>query len=240
MKTPTKLYRHFDKDGVLLYVGISLCAVYRLSQHMNDAVWAPYIARIDIETYESREAALDAEREAITTEFPFFNTVHNGGRKEYGGHVAYSIGRRISEATALSQYGNAFRPVIEDGDEWILSTEVSKMLGTYERARHIMEPSAQHVVYLSDGTLRGGMFYWRRSDVKKEIARRTSKPDKLASVPYVRQTKAKAPAKSSAILIKDAKRDPFSALRAMGLDPSLFSKEEVQRLVERYAGTRAA
>jgi hypothetical protein len=32
MSAPTHLYRHFDADGRLLYVGISLFAVNRLSQ----------------------------------------------------------------------------------------------------------------------------------------------------------------------------------------------------------------
>lgn len=69
------LYRHFDADGVLLYVGISLSAVQRLSQH-SASPWSDRIARVDVERFPSREAAERAEREAIQTERPKHNATH--------------------------------------------------------------------------------------------------------------------------------------------------------------------
>jgi hypothetical protein len=74
--TPTALYRHFDKDGKLLYVGISLSPTYRLSQHRDASRWFPRIASIKIEWLPSRDAALDAECDAIKAEDPEFNVVH--------------------------------------------------------------------------------------------------------------------------------------------------------------------
>jgi hypothetical protein len=53
----TALYRHFDADGRLLYVGIS----------MQD------IATVRIEWFYSRKEALQAELRAITTENPAHN-----------------------------------------------------------------------------------------------------------------------------------------------------------------------
>jgi hypothetical protein len=65
---PTQLYRHFDKNGCLLYVGISLSTLARLSQHKRDSAWFSKITRIEIEHFPNLGAALHAERKAIKTE----------------------------------------------------------------------------------------------------------------------------------------------------------------------------
>lgn len=67
------LYRHFDKEGILLYIGVSLNSIKRLSQHQNNAHWFPFIRQIKIESFDTREAALEAERIAITIENPLHN-----------------------------------------------------------------------------------------------------------------------------------------------------------------------
>jgi hypothetical protein len=48
-KNMEHLYRHFDKDGTLLYVGISLSAINRLGQHKDNAHWFSSIKRVEIE-----------------------------------------------------------------------------------------------------------------------------------------------------------------------------------------------
>lgn len=70
------LYRHFDKGGILLYVGIALNPVYRLAQHKKDATWFWSIARIEIARFETRELSEAAERAAIKFEKPLFNLRH--------------------------------------------------------------------------------------------------------------------------------------------------------------------
>jgi hypothetical protein len=77
---PTDLYRHFDSDGVLLYVGISLSAVLRLSQHKERAVWRDRIARVEVVSYPTRDEAKVAEAEAIKSEHPRYNIVHSAVR----------------------------------------------------------------------------------------------------------------------------------------------------------------
>ena len=74
----THLYRHFDKAGDLLYVGISINALARLKQHNEVSSWISSIARVDIERFSTRQAAIVAEREAILSEKPKFNVHHNG------------------------------------------------------------------------------------------------------------------------------------------------------------------
>lgn len=72
MSEPTALYRHFDSAGALLYVGISLNALLRLSQHKT-APWFREIARVEIEWHDTREAAISAESAAIRDEGPRWN-----------------------------------------------------------------------------------------------------------------------------------------------------------------------
>lgn len=70
-----QLYRHFDGRGRLLYVGISLNAIWRLNQHVHSSAWTTDVSRVEIETLPTREAALAAELKAIKTENPVHNTV---------------------------------------------------------------------------------------------------------------------------------------------------------------------
>jgi hypothetical protein len=67
------LYRHFDKEGRLLYVGISLNALNRLAQHKGVSPWFWKIATVRVDAFPNRDAALVAEREAIQKEKPFYN-----------------------------------------------------------------------------------------------------------------------------------------------------------------------
>jgi hypothetical protein len=78
---PTDLYRYFDKDDRLLYVGISFHAAARASQHKADKPWWPQSVRMEIEHLPTREAALAAEANAIRTEAPLHNVMGNRGSK---------------------------------------------------------------------------------------------------------------------------------------------------------------
>lgn len=77
----TALYRHFGSDGSLLYVGISLSWPARTKAHAGGSRWFDQVARVELERFPTREAALEAEREAIKGEKPQFNIIHNRGTK---------------------------------------------------------------------------------------------------------------------------------------------------------------
>lgn len=80
MGTPdngTDLYRFFNANSELLYVGISLSAVARAGQHRSTQPWWPQVARMEVERHPNRAAAIEAERVAIVAERPRFNVVHN-------------------------------------------------------------------------------------------------------------------------------------------------------------------
>ena len=69
---PTALYRFFDSDNRLLYVGISFQLGMRMSRHRNSRRWRE-IARIELTWHENRTAAAAAEDAAIKTESPLWN-----------------------------------------------------------------------------------------------------------------------------------------------------------------------
>lgn len=78
----TALYRHFDADGKLLYVGISLSPTYRLSQHRDASLWFTQIVRVEIAWFDTREGAMAAEQSAIQAEKPLHNVMHARPTKE--------------------------------------------------------------------------------------------------------------------------------------------------------------
>jgi hypothetical protein len=71
---PTALYRHFDDQGCLLYVGVSLNALQRLCDYRSSRCFNR-IARVEIDRFPARGAALTAELVAIHNERPEYNVV---------------------------------------------------------------------------------------------------------------------------------------------------------------------
>jgi len=69
----TWLYRQYDADDTLLYVGISKKHKRRGYQHACTAKWAEYISRTSWVEYPNRDAALAAEERAIAFERPIYN-----------------------------------------------------------------------------------------------------------------------------------------------------------------------
>ena len=70
------LYRHFDKNGILLYIGISMNLFARLKAHQKQSHWFNLIDRIEIKHFETREEVLMAEKLAIQKERPLYNKIY--------------------------------------------------------------------------------------------------------------------------------------------------------------------
>ena len=71
------LYRHFDAEGKLLYVGVSISALNRLASHQQNSHWFWDISKVEVSKFETRQASLDAETAAIKNEKPLHNIIHN-------------------------------------------------------------------------------------------------------------------------------------------------------------------
>jgi excinuclease UvrABC nuclease subunit len=80
MTTPTDLYRAYDGDGRLLYVGISLNAFSRLVEHKRDSGWVEQMVTMTVERFPTREIAEWEERKAIKEHRPIWNRMHNSDK----------------------------------------------------------------------------------------------------------------------------------------------------------------
>lgn len=74
MNTHTCLYRAFNNEGVLLYIGISGDWAKRWRQHLTDHPWYYEVAHLEVKWFASRREAQVAEALALFTEYP----LHNG------------------------------------------------------------------------------------------------------------------------------------------------------------------
>lgn len=75
--TPTSVYLFYDKDGVLLYVGITARGIARQGEHNSAKEWWPFVARQEVEHYPNRKHAAGRERGLIRRYRPPFNKQHN-------------------------------------------------------------------------------------------------------------------------------------------------------------------
>ena len=77
----TTLYRYFDSEGRLLYVGITGDNTKRQSQHRRNSFWFGEIASAKFEHFDTRRDAAQAEVLAIKNEKPLHNTQHLNSKK---------------------------------------------------------------------------------------------------------------------------------------------------------------
>jgi hypothetical protein len=72
----TALYRMFDAEDVLLYVGIAYSFGSRWAREAATATWYPEVQRQTVDWHPSRELAAAAEVAAIKAENPKHNVMH--------------------------------------------------------------------------------------------------------------------------------------------------------------------
>lgn len=70
------LYRFFDADDTLLYIGITKNPVNRFKGHQYDKSWFKHVTRSTMEHFGSRAELMAAEIRAIRTERPKYNRAH--------------------------------------------------------------------------------------------------------------------------------------------------------------------
>jgi hypothetical protein len=118
----TQLYRHFDAEGRLLYVGISLSAIHRLAQHKKTAEWHKNIAKVTVETFETREAALLAETIAIQKENPIYNKQKTSYADKRFQRIQYSDSIEVTSGKVM--FFRWWHPIdvicdcVYGGDDW--------------------------------------------------------------------------------------------------------------------------
>lgn len=94
------LYRLYDADGGLLYIGQSNDPWQRFRSHRHDSAWWVHRAvRGRISVFPDRAAAKAAEREAIKAERPRYNIHHR-----WAGHGDWTRQDFVDYQQALTDY----------------------------------------------------------------------------------------------------------------------------------------
>lgn len=93
--SPQTLYRFFDANDVLLYVGITNDAGTRWRNHSRKKGWWREVCRVRVEHFDSRAEVEAAEKAAIIAEAPVHNVQHNGGSRR--GLVSVGMSGSVSE-----------------------------------------------------------------------------------------------------------------------------------------------
>jgi predicted GIY-YIG superfamily endonuclease len=89
---PEALYRWFDWDEKLLYIGITNNVADRQESHSKRSSWGRFAARCAIERFPTRADVEAMERNAIRCEKPLFNHVHNDTFEARQRLVEYLVG----------------------------------------------------------------------------------------------------------------------------------------------------
>jgi predicted GIY-YIG superfamily endonuclease len=67
------VYRFFDGDDRLLYIGVTLDRDVRWANHAANRRWWPKVVRNTMTWFETYREAYQVERQAIPDEHPLFN-----------------------------------------------------------------------------------------------------------------------------------------------------------------------
>jgi len=78
--SPTYIYKLFDENMTLLYVGITSGLASRFSEHKREKPWWPEVMFKQTESFQNRYDALEREKLLIESLTPKYNIVHNYGR----------------------------------------------------------------------------------------------------------------------------------------------------------------
>lgn len=70
------LYRLYDRDGQLLYIGVTDNVLRRWKEHSKEKFWWDQVHTFTKEEYPDRSSVENAERLAIKTESPTYNIAH--------------------------------------------------------------------------------------------------------------------------------------------------------------------
>jgi predicted GIY-YIG superfamily endonuclease len=76
---PTALYRLYDAQDRLLYVGVTIDTKRRFGEHRREKSWWPEVVRKAIEWFPSRTLAQEAEATAVREEKPLLDATHRLG-----------------------------------------------------------------------------------------------------------------------------------------------------------------
>lgn len=104
LEQETHLYRHYDAEGRLLYVGITKEIDHRTTAHEKASSWVDFVdvAGAKVITFPSRKKAKSAEKAAIRAELPLFNVSHNEHPAREKDLIEYLVSKGRFDLLALN------------------------------------------------------------------------------------------------------------------------------------------
>lgn len=100
MNTLHTLYRFYNAEGHLLYVGITSNPPARFSQHRQQKQWWSDVATIQLEQFADRDQLAAAEIKAIRQEKPLHNITHAKFRPSKTRHPCWKCQRELAKHDA--------------------------------------------------------------------------------------------------------------------------------------------
>lgn len=104
--TPASVYKYYDAQGTLLYIGYTKRGASRNIEHAKAKEWWPFVARQDVSHFDTCEAALEFERKTIGKYRPPFNKHHNPSHRELRALYLASIVDNGTGETFQDQYAS--------------------------------------------------------------------------------------------------------------------------------------
>lgn len=101
---PHTLYRFWNSEGALLYIGLTDHPLRRWSQHSKSKSWWHQVAGITIEHFDTRNQLNKAERAAIKAERPLHNITHNGAKRNPTPLNTYAVLSHCNGTTSRHNY----------------------------------------------------------------------------------------------------------------------------------------
>lgn len=116
MSSDHVLYRFFDQEDQLLYIGISNDPKRRFSEHRQGKLWWRKASRIQLEHFGGRDELAAAEIRAIQNESPRYNNVYaTSGSVEYiRSGRAFSVSGHDGKVSATGHDANRMGSEVVD------------------------------------------------------------------------------------------------------------------------------
>jgi hypothetical protein len=161
------LYRAYDGDGRLLYVGLASYHVEeRMKGHIRQgSVWLDQLAHITVEKQHSNwDIAAAAEREAIKTEWPLYNIQHSveGPRPPHlilqtrcPDVTPEQLRERERRVTQALRAANLLRPPRSPEARFLREVDPNNELPEQERLRRATEARQAHYQRVAAASLEG-------------------------------------------------------------------------------------
>lgn len=142
------LYRLFDADDQLLYVGRTNDLRRRFERHAMVQPWWAEVARSQVESLGTFEALCEAERAAIVAERPKYNITHNAAvRRGVAGPVP------IPENPSFVLIGDQVLATTDRYAEEMQCTAISANGRRCRRGLDVGQTSTWHVVRVPGGSI---------------------------------------------------------------------------------------